>query len=446
MALTFRGGVHPDDKKDPTRKKSLETIPAPATVVIPMSMHAGAPCQPTVKKGDHVNMGQKIGDSTSPVSAPIHASVSGTVTAVEPRLHPNGSQVLSVVIENDYADTLDESISPRGSVESLSPEDLIAAIREAGIVGLGGAGFPTHVKIQSGIGKVNTLIINAAECEPYLTSGHRGLLEHPEEIIGGIRILMKIFKLEKAFLAIEANKFDAVRILEKALPQKSSPIKIKILKTKYPQGGEKQLIYALTKREVPPGQLPAAVGCAVFNPDTCAAIHNAITSGMPLTTRAVTVSGSAIANPKNLLCRIGTSFEDLVRASGGLKEEPYKLMMGGPMMGAALQDIDIPVIKTTNGFLAFSQNEDRFSDNPTCIRCGRCVTACPVNLMPLYMYMYYEKEMFPELEKLNVSDCIECGCCSYTCPGRLHLTQSFRVAKIRLNEYKKAAAAKKGAN
>jgi electron transport complex protein RnfC len=446
MALTFRGGVHPDDKKDSTRKKPFETITAPAAVVIPMSMHAGAPCQPLVKKGDLVRMGQKIGDSTSPVSSPIHSSVSGTVSAVEPRLHPNGSYVMSVVIDNDFADTLDESISPKGSVESLSAEELISVIREAGIVGLGGAAFPTHVKISSGIGKVDTLIINCAECEPYITSGHRSLLERPEEIIGGVRILMKIFGLDKAVMAIEANKFDAVRVLEKALPQRSSPIKIKVLKTKYPQGGEKQLIYSVTKREVPPGQLPAAVGCAVFNPDTCAAIHNAVTTGMPLITRGVTVSGSAIANPKNLICRIGTSFEDLVAASGGFKEEPYKLVMGGPMMGTALQDIEIPVIKATNAFLAFSQNEDKFSDNPTCIRCGRCVEACPMNLMPVYMYMYYQKEMFPELDKLNVTDCIECGSCSYTCPGRLYLTQSFRVAKVRLADYKKSLAAKKGAN
>lgn len=445
MALTFRGGVHPDDKKDATRKKPLETISAPATVVIPMSMHIGAPCQSLVNKGDYVKMGQKIGSSTSPVSSPIHSSVSGTVIAVESRLHPNGSQVMSVVIENDFNDVLDESITPRGSVESLSQEDLISVIKEAGIVGLGGAAFPTHVKITSGIGKVDTLIINCAECEPYITSGHRTLLERPEEIIGGVRILMKVLGLETAVIAIEANKFDAVRVLEKALPQKSSPIRIKVLKTKYPQGGEKQIILAVTKRRVPPGQLPAAVGCAVFNPDTCAAIHNAVTTGMPLITRTVTVSGSAIANPKNLICRIGTPFEDLVAASGGFKEEPYKLLMGGPMMGNALYSLEIPVVKATNAFLAFSQDEEKFSDEPTCIRCARCVDSCPMKLMPIYMYMYYEKEMFDELEKLNVTDCIECGCCSYTCPGRLHLTQSFRVAKVRLSEYKKANTPKKEA-
>jgi len=446
MALTFRGGVNPDEKKDQTRKKQFENVPAPASVVIPMLMHVGGPCQPIVKKGDAVRMGQKIGDNVAPVSAPIHSPISGKVVAVEPRLHPNGTNVMSVVIENDYADTLDDTVSPRGSVESLSAEDLLAVIRDAGIVGLGGAAFPTHVKISSGLGKVDTLIINCAECEPYITSGHRALLERPEEMIGGVRILMKIFKLDSAIIAIEENKLDAVRVLEKVLPQRSSPIKIKVLKTKYPQGGEKQIIYAVTKRQVPPGQLPAAVGCAVFNSDTCAAIHNAVTTGMPLITRGVTVSGSAIANPKNLICRIGTPLSDLVAASGGFREEPYKLIMGGPMMGVALPEIEIPVIKATNAFLAFSQDEDKFASEPTCIRCGRCVEACPMNLMPVYMYMYYQKEMFPELDRLNVADCIECGSCSYTCPGRLFLTQSFRVAKVRLADYKKTLAQRKVAN
>lgn len=444
MARTFPGGVHPDDKKDATRKKPLEHVPSPKTVIIPMSMHIGAPCQPLVQVGDKVKMGQKIGESKSPVSAPIHASVAGTVLAIEPRMHPNGTKVLSVVLENDFSDALDESIAPRGTVESLSAEELMAIVREAGIVGLGGAAFPTQIKLQSGIGKVDKLIINCAECEPYITSGHRGLLENAEAILGGVRAIMKVLQVEDVTFAIESNKYDVVQVLERTLP-KDTPVKVRIVKTKYPQGGEKQLIYAVTRRRVPPGQLPASVGCAVFNPDTCAAIHEAITTGMPLITRTVTVSGPAVANPKNLICRIGTQFDELLAASGGLKEEPSKLIMGGPMMGQALVHDAVPVIKATNAFLAFTDEEDHSVEEPMCIRCGRCVSVCPMNLMPLYMYMYYHKDRYEELEKLNVADCIECGCCSYICPGRLHLTQTFKVGKIRLNEYRKKKPVTKGA-
>ncbi|MDL2288404.1 electron transport complex subunit RsxC [Oscillospiraceae bacterium OttesenSCG-928-F05] len=437
MSLSFRGGVHPDGKKGASRKKPIEYLKPPAVVTIPMAMHIGAPCAPTVRVGSLVKLGQVIGESSLPVSAPIHASVSGKVTAVEPRLHPNGDKVMSVVIENDFKDEPDPSIAPRGSVESLSNEELLAAIKDAGIVGLGGAAFPTHLKISSGLGKVDTLLINAAECEPYITSNHRALLEKPEEMIGGIRVLMKLFGLSRAYIGIEANKYDAVKVLKHALPQKQSDIVIKVLRTKYPQGGEKQLIYAVTKREVPPGQLPASVGCAVFNVDTCAAIHRAITTGMPLIQRTVTVTGSAVANPKNLTCRIGTPFSDLVEGAGGYREEPYKVIMGGPMMGTALQGLDAPVIKATNALLSFSRDEDRVEKDPVCIRCGRCVGVCPMRLMPLYMYMHYGNENFPELEKLNLTDCIECGSCSFICPGRLHLAQSFKVAKVRLAEFKR---------
>ncbi len=440
MALTFRGGIHPDDRKDATKKKPIENLAPPETVVIPMSMHIGAPCTPTVSVGDTVKIGTVIGDSSAPLSAPIHASVSGTVTAVEPRLHPNGSRVMSVVIANDYENTIDQSVCPKGSFESLSPEDIISIVRNAGIVGLGGAGFPTHVKISSGLGKVDTLIINCAECEPYITSNYRAMIETPEEIIGGIRILMKAFGLSSAVIGIESNKLDAIPSLEKALPSGGGGIKIKTLKTKYPQGGEKQLIYSLTKREVPPGGLPAAVGCAVFNPDTCAAIYQAVTTGMPLVSRVVTVSGSAIANPKNLRCPVGTMVSDLVTACGGFKEEPYKIIAGGPMMGSALQGVDLPIIKSSNSILSFCGNEDTSVAEPQCIRCGRCVSVCPMNLMPIYIRMYYEKERYDELEKLNVSDCIECGSCAYVCPGRLFLTQTCRVAKARLAEYKKKGA------
>jgi len=437
MARTFRGGVHPDEMKDATRKKALEAIPAPPTVTIPMLLHIGAPCEPVVAVGDHVKLGQVIGRSGAAMPPPIHASVSGLVKAIEPRLHPNGSMVKAVVIENDFNNTLDDSISPKGTIESLSAEAIIAIVKEAGIVGLGGAAFPTHMKISSGLGLVNTIIINAAECEPYITSGHRGMLENTGEIIGGIRLLMKATGIQNAIIGIEANKPDAVAAFEAQLPKRDSDIRLRVLKTKYPQGGEKQLVEVLTGRRVPPGGLPSAVGCAVYNTDTCAAVFRAVVTGMPLVTRNVTVAGSAIANPKNLIVPIGTPLADLVTAAGGFKDEPDKMLMGGPMMGIALTTLDIPVIKATNAFLAFCENEDKTVDEPICIRCGRCISACPMHLMPQRMYHCYDKGMFDELDALNVSDCIECGACTYICPGRLHLTQSFHIGKKRVAQYKK---------
>ena len=445
MALSFRGGVHPDDKKDLTNKKAFESITAPATVVIPMQMHVGAPCKPLVSEGNLVKMGQMIGDSNAPVSAPIHASVSGKVIAVEPRLHPNGCMVTSVVIENDFNDTLHESVVPKGSVESLSADELIKIIRQAGIVGLGGAAYPTHAKIQSCLGKVDTLIINGSECEPYITSGHRAMLETPEEIIGGIRVLMKIFRVDNAIIGIESNKLDAVRVFEKVLPQKNSPIKVKVLKPNILKAEKSSSYTPLQRGRYPPENYwRCGLRCIQYRhlrcyPQRCDNWHAANHARSHC-------HGGAIANPKNLKCRIGTCFSELVAAAGGFKDEPFKLIMGGPMMGTALTDIEIPVIKATNAFLGFLQYDDIYSKEQVCIRCGRCVTACPMNLMPLYMYMYYHKENFQEVLNLNVSDCIECGACSYVCPGRLFLTQTFGVAKIRLNQHNDSDDTKKGAN
>ena len=440
MALTFRGGVHPDDMKRATSAKALEPMNAPETVVLPVSMHIGAPCEPLVSVGDAVFLGQKVADSSAAVSSPVHSPVSGTVTAIEPRLHPNGNLVQSIIIENDFFDTPAPDIEPRGTLESLSGERIIEIIREAGIVGLGGAGFPTHVKIRSGIGKVDTLIINCAECEPYITSGYRGMIEHTAEIIGGIRLVMKALGLTGAVSAVEANKPDAVEKLTQAA---GDGIRVCVLRTKYPQGGEKQLIQAVTGRQVPPGGLPADVGCAVFNPETCAAVWRAVTTGLPLVTCNVTVAGSAVANPKNLICRIGTPVESLFAAAGGFSVEPQKLINGGPMMGVALYSMQTPVVKTTNALLAFTKKEvERFKPQQ-CIHCGRCVSACPMDLVPLYINMYYSKGMIRELEGLNVTDCIECGSCAYICPARLPLTQVCRTGKTLLGELKKKENAAK---
>ena len=435
MALSFRGGIHMDEHKS-ARSKATQAMPAPAVVVIPMSMHIGAECKPLVAKGDTVLLGQKIGAADTPISAPVHASVSGKVLAVEPRIHPNGAKVMSVVIENDYQDTVHPSVQAHGSLAALSAEEITDLAREAGVVGLGGAVFPTAAKIRSSVGKVETLIINCAECEPYITSGHRMMLECTTEILDGVRFVMKALGLTAAIIAVESNKFDVVKAFERALP-KGGNITVKVVETKYPQGGEKQLVLAVTGKEVPPGALPSAVGCVVFNPETCLSVYRAAITGMPLITRVVTVAGSAVANPKNLLCRIGTPVGELYAAAGGFRESPYKLIMGGPMMGTALTSLDAPVVKSTNALLAFSREEEHFSENPTCIRCGRCSDACPVNLMPVYINMYYEKEMLDELVKLNVADCIECGICTYVCPGRLHLAQSCRLAKQRTANLKK---------
>lgn len=433
MPNTFRGGVHPESHKRDSKDRPLETLPPPPELVLPLSMHIGAPCEPTVMAGDRVLVGSLIANSSAPISAPIHSPVSGRVAAIEPRPHPNGGLVQSIVITNDGLDKPDPLIDTRGSVESLTPKDIIEIARNAGVVGLGGADFPAAAKIQSGIGKTDTLIINCAECEPYITSGYRAMIENTDEILGGVRLLAKALEPKITVMALEANKLDvAERFRERIGDDKS--IEVKVLKTKYPQGGEKQLVRAVTGRKVPPGQLPSAVGCTVFNPETAAAIYRAAMTGAPLLTRGVTVAGSAISNPKNLLVRIGTPLRYLISAVGGFKADPYKLILGGPMMGSALSSLDAPVIKSTNALLAFAEGEDRFDPNPTCIHCGKCLKVCPMNLMPLYINMYYTHHLDDELKTTNVSDCIECGSCAYVCPGRLHLTQVCRAAKAHLQD------------
>ena len=435
MAFAFSGGIHPNDKKSSTSGKQIEALKAPHEVILPVSMHIGAPCTPLVKVGDTVDLGQKIADSEAPVSAPVHATISGKVTAVEPRLHPNGTNVLSIVIENDFEDRVAPTVVPK-DYTGMSQEEMIALVREAGIVGHGGAAFPTHIKIKSGIGKVDTIIINGAECEPYITSDHRILLERPEEVIGGVKILQKMFGLNNVKIAIERNKENTFAKIGELIAGMEG-VSLCPLKTKYPQGADKQLIYALTKREVPSGKLPADAKCAVFNVDTTAAIYRAFHDGMPVIRRIVTVSGSAIANPKNLEVRIGTPVKDLIEAAGGFKEEPNKLLMGGPMMGVAQFSLEIPVFKGTNAFLAFCENEYKTSKIPACIRCGKCVSVCPMRLMPVYMYAYGTHERYDECDKLGVLDCIECGACTYECPARLPLVQSFRTTKQHVLEERK---------
>ena len=448
MAQAFFGGVHPHDMKAATNEKAIEKLPAPAEVVIPMSMHFGAPCTPLVKAGDHVKVGQKIGEFRG-LGAPIHASVSGTVKVVEPRPYSMGGNMMSVVIENDFQDALSEEVQAPADPGALSVEEMIEAVKNAGIVGMGGATFPTHVKISGGIGQVHTVIINGAECEPYITGDHRTMLERPEEIIGGATYLAKMFGVDKVVIGVEDNKQNGIDAMRKVIAEKNAPVVVEPLRCRYPQGGEKQLCQAITGKQVPPGGLPSNIGCAVFNINTTCAIYRAITQGMPVVHKIVTVSGSGVVEPKNVECPIGTPVSCLFDFCGGLKEGTYKLIAGGPMMGMAQYTADIPVGKGTGAMLAFCENEDQTVENPQCIRCGKCVAACPMHLEPLFMYQYASKGMVDELNDAHIMDCMECGACAYACPARMHLTHMFKTGKQLVKDKmaadKAAAEAKKAA-
>ena len=439
MAFAFLGGIHPKENKHYAEKSPVQNFPAPDVLVIPMSQHIGAPCKPLVKKGDVVTMGQKIGDNEG-LCVPVHASVSGKVKAVEIRPHTNGTMVMSVVIENDHLDTLCPEIQPRTpeQVEKLTNEELISIIREAGIVGMGGATFPTHVKISSSIGKVDTIIVNASECEPFIVADDRLCQEYPDELISGLMIIMRILGLNSAHIGLEDNKPAAAKALRAAIDPKSG-IVVDVLPAKYPQGAEKQLVYAITGKEIPSGGLPAAVGCAVFNAATCKAIHDAVYEGMPLIRRIVTVSGDILMEPKNLMVPIGTPF-DLLNQSAGRKSNPYKILSGGPMMGAAQFDVSVPVIKGTNAVTVLGEQNRYHVEVSRCIRCGKCIDACPMKLMPVLMYKAMLSGDLQEIKDANLMDCIECGCCAYTCPAGVPLVQAFRAAKLKVRE---AAAAKK---
>jgi electron transport complex protein RnfC len=434
MKHKFYGGVHPAEHKEATEHKPLQPLAkAPAQVIIPMNMHIGAPCKPVVAKGDQVMVGQLIGEMAG-LGAPIHASVSGKVLAVEPRPAATGFPVMSVVIENDFQNTLSPDCKPCDNVDALTSQEIIDIVRNAGITGMGGAGFPTHVKISSAVGKADTIIVNGAECEPYITSDHRLMLEQGEKIIHGVRFVMKALGLNHAFIGVEDNKMDAVQHL-KSLVGEPNDVTVEALHTRYPQGAEKQLIQRITGREVPPAKLPADVGCCVFNVGTIAAIYDAVVSGMPLISRAVTVTGGAIKNPINLIAPLGTSFAHLIEEAEGFAEPAHRVISGGPMMGVAQYDLDVTMGKATNCVLCLSKKEmPAISEMQTCIRCARCVNVCPVHLTPLYMNMYAKKTEWRETENLRIMDCMECGSCQYICPARIPLVQQFRSAKFEIRQ------------
>ena len=433
MAFSFFGGIHPKENKQYAERCPIQEFPQPDILVVPMSQHIGAPCLPLVKKGDTVCMGQVIGDNQG-LCVPVHAPVSGKVKAVEPRPHTCGTMVMSVVIENDHQNTLCPDIKPRSpeEVEDLSPEALMDIIRCAGIVGMGGAAFPTHVKLSSGLNKVDTIIVNVSECEPYIVADDRLCQEHPDEVLSGLKIVMRILALDTAHIAMENNKPAAAKALADAIGDDRGVL-LDILPAKYPQGAEKQLIKAITGREVPSGGLPAAVGCAVFNAATCKAIHDAVYLGMPLIRRIVTVSGDIVMEPRNLLVPIGTSFNDLLEAVG-TSENPYKVLSGGPMMGAAQYDLAVPVIKGSNAVTILGARNKYAVENAQCIRCGKCIDACPMKLMPVLMYKSLMTADVEEMKRVNLMDCIECGCCAFTCPGNVPLVLAFRAGKHRIRE------------
>ena len=440
MAFSFFGGVHPQDSKWYACDQQIQEFPEPDVVVIPMSQHIGAPCLPLVKKGDPVTVGQKIGDNQG-LCVPVHASVSGKVKAVEMRPHTNGTTVMSVVIENDHLQTLCPEIQPRSreQVEALTSDELMGIIREAGIVGMGGAGFPTHVKLSSGLGKVDTIIVNAGECEPFITADDRLCREMPEKVISGLRVIMKILGLSTAHIGIEDNKPEAVKALQGCLAS-GDGITIDVLPAKYPQGAEKQLIFAVTGREVPSGGLPAAVGCAVFNAATCKAIHDAVWEGMPLIRRVVTVSGDIVMEPKNLMVPIGTTFNDLLEAVGH-SENPYKVLSGGPMMGVSQYDLSVTTLKGVNAVTILGRKNKYAVEDPHCLRCGKCIDACPMKLAPVLMFRAQQENDIEEMKCTHLMDCIECGCCAYVCPAGIPLVLGFRSGKQILRS---EAAKKKG--
>ena len=432
MKHLFFGGIHPKYNKEmSTRVTTFHTI-TPKLVVIPMQQHIGAPCTPLVQVGDYVRKGQKIGDGEG-LCVPVHASVSGKVIAIEPRPHTSGRMVNAVVIENDYQDTsipMEENTLP---LDQLDIDDVLHHIREAGIVGMGGAAFPGNVKALSAMGNVDTLIANACECEPYITADDSLLRTNPEHVLEGMLILRQVLKPSRVVLAVEDNKAEAIDKVNGLL--KNFPgIELAVLPTRYPQGAEKQLIQALTKREVPPGQLPVSVGCAVFNVSTYAAIYRAVRLGLPLIQRIVTISGEAIAEPQNFIVRIGTPFHDLIEVAGGLHDKTERVISGGPMMGVAQSDLSVPVIKATNSILCLLKDENGAAENPVCLRCGKCVNVCPMRLQPLYMYRYTNADRVDQLQRLNVLDCIECGSCAFTCPGKLPLVETFRKGKQKVRE------------
>ncbi len=437
---TFKGGVHPYEGKELSENKPVQILMPKGDMVYPMSQHIGAPANPLVKKGDKVLAGQKIGEAGGFISANVICSVSGTVKAIEPRRVANGSMANSIIVENDGEYTTVEGLGADRDPSKLSRQEIRDIVKEAGIVGLGGAGFPTHVKLTpKDENAIEYILVNGAECEPYLTSDYRMMLEEPEKIVGGLKVILQLFDNAKGIIGIENNKPEAIKIL-KDLVKDEPRIEVCELLTKYPQGGERSLIYATTGRKVNSSMLPADAGCIVDNIDTVIAIYMAVCKTTPLMRRIVTVTGDAIANPVNFNVKIGTAFPELVEAAGGFRTEPEKLIAGGPMMGMALFDLNIPVTKTNSALLCLTKDEVAASAETPCIRCGKCVSVCPSHIVPVLMMKAALKGDCEGFEKLSGMECMECGSCTFVCPAKRPLTQAFKEMRktVAANRRKKA--------
>ncbi len=437
---TFKGGVHPYEGKELSENKPVQILMPKGDMVYPMSQHIGAPANPLVKKGDKVLVGQKIGEAGGFISANVICSVSGTVKAIEPRRVANGSMANSVIVENDGEYTTIEGLGAARDPANLSKVVIRDIVKVAGIVGLGGAGFPTHVKLTpKDENAIEYILVNGAECEPYLTSDYRMMLEEPEKIVGGLKVILQLFDNAKGIIGIENNKPEAIKIL-KDLVKDEPRIEVCELLTKYPQGGERSLIYATTGRKVNSSMLPADAGCIVDNIDTVIAIYMAVCKTTPLMRRIVTVTGDAIADPVNFNVKIGTAFPELVEAAGGFKTEPEKLIAGGPMMGMALFDLNIPVTKTNSALLCLTRDEVAASPETPCIRCGKCVSVCPSHIVPVLMMKAALKGDCEGFEKLSGMECMECGSCTFVCPAKRPLTQAFKEMRktVAANRRKKA--------
>jgi Na+-translocating ferredoxin:NAD+ oxidoreductase subunit C len=441
QGLTFPGGIEPYYGKDLTSGIPIAVMPPPKQVVLPLSMHAGAPAKPLVAVGSQVKKGQKIAEAGGFVSTPIHASLSGKVKAISPHTHPSGRIMTSIIIESDGQDDWISPLTEHENYLERSPEEIKKIVLEAGISGMGGAQFPTHVKLSPPKDKkVDTLILNGVECEPYLTADHRLMMEYPVEMLQGLKLLIKILGVDKVYIGVEDNKLDAIEILNNALREnpirevagRPVDVKIAVVKTKYPEGGEKQLIQAILNKEVPSGGLPMDIGVVMQNVATTVAIYQAVRFGIPLIERIVTVTGHGIKRPQNVLARLGTRGRDIIEFCGGFVGEPGKVVFGGPMMGMAQFTLEAPIIKGTGGILVLPKEEIHLDHIQPCIKCAACVEACPAGLAPHMLSITAELVNFEEAKKYRPFDCIECGCCDYVCPSKRPIVHLIRYTKMEL--------------